>query len=77
MLFLNDIVDEKFVLSKETWASVKMPNAAGFYDDDRETTEKAFWNPKPCMANCKGDVKITGRARVIDVTPDDKSRPAD
>jgi len=72
-LFLNDIVDEKFVLSKETWGSVKMPNAGGFYDDDREATEKAFWNPKPCMTNCRPEAKITGRARVIDVTPDDKS----
>lgn len=72
MLFLNDIVDEKFVLSKETFGQVKMPNAGGFYDDDRETTEKAFWNPKPCTANCKPDVTITGRARVIDVTPDEK-----
>ena len=27
VLNLNDIVDDKFVLSKETWASVKMPNA--------------------------------------------------
>ena len=44
VLYLNDIVDDKFVLSKETWAQVKMPNAGGFYDDDRETTEKAFWN---------------------------------
>jgi cytochrome c len=73
MLFLNDIVDEKFVLSKETFSAVKMPNAGGFYDDDRETAEKAFWNPKPCMSACKLDVKITGRARVIDVTPDDKA----
>ena len=72
MLFLNDIVDEKFVLSKETFAGVKMPNAGGFYDDDRETAEKSFW-AAPCMTNCKADVKITGRARVIDVTPDDKS----
>ena len=40
MLFLNDIVDEKFVLSKETFASVKMPNAGGFYDDDRETSRE-------------------------------------
>jgi len=72
MLFLNDIVDEKFVLSHENFASVKMPNAGGFYDDDRETTEKAFWNTRPCMADCKPEVKITGRARVIDVTPDDK-----
>jgi cytochrome c len=75
MLYLNDIVDEKFVLSKDTFASVKMPNAGGFYDDDREASENSFWNPSPCMANCKADVKITGRARVIDVTPDDKSRP--
>src|SRR5438270_7909509 len=73
MLFLNDIVDEKFVLSRETFGQVKMPNAGGFYDDDRETTEKAFWNAKPCMTNCKPEAKITGRARVIDVTPDDKS----
>jgi S-disulfanyl-L-cysteine oxidoreductase SoxD len=72
MLFLNDIVDETFVLSHENFTSVKMPNAGGFYDDDRETAESAFWNPKPCMADCKPEVKITGRARVIDVTPDDK-----
>src|SRR5258707_12086049 len=38
MMFLNDIVDEKFVLSKETFGSVKMPNAAGFYADDRGTS---------------------------------------
>jgi len=73
MLFLNDIVDDKFVLSRETFAGVKMPNAGGFYDDDRETTEKSFWNPQPCMTSCKGEVTITGRARVIDVTPDDKA----
>jgi cytochrome c len=74
-LFLNDIVDDKFVLSKETFASVKMPNAGGFYDDDRETAEKAFWNPKPCMQDCKPEARITGRARVIDVTPDEKKPP--
>jgi cytochrome c len=66
-------VDESFVLSAGTWNQVKMPNAAGFIDDDRETSEKAFW-ADPCMADCKPDVRITGRARVIDVTPDDKQR---
>ena len=75
MLFLNDIVDEKFVLSRETFGSVKMPNAAGFYDDDRETAEKAFWNA-PCMTDCKPEAKVVGRARVIDVTPEDRRRPA-
>jgi len=69
MLFLNDIVDEKFVLSRETFGAVKMPNAGGFYDDDRETAETAFWNATPCVTNCKPEVTITGRAGIIDVTP--------
>lgn len=73
LLFLNDIVDDKFVLSKDNFTSVKMPNAGNFYDDDRETAEKSFWG-KPCMTNCKAHVTITGHARVIDVTPDDKAK---
>src|SRR6185503_15507699 len=76
MLFLNDIVDDKFVLSRATFGSVQMPNAGGFYDDDRETTEQAFWNT-PCMTNCKPEANVIGRARVIDVTPDDRRRSAD
>ena len=64
------------MLSKETWEQVKMPNANGFYDDDRETTEKAFWNKRPCMDNCRGPVTITGRARAVDVTPEDKGAAA-
>jgi mono/diheme cytochrome c family protein len=74
VLNLNDIVDDKFVLSKETWAQVKMPNQGGFYDDDREMTEKGFWNPNPCMKNCGPPVKIIGRAQAVDVTPDEKTQ---
>jgi cytochrome c len=72
VLNLNDIVDDNFVLSKETWKQVKMPNAAGFFDDDRERTEKAFWNRNPCMSDCRLPPKITGRAQAIDVTPEDE-----
>ncbi len=76
LLYLNDIVkDEEFELSDKNFTSVKLPNAAAFYDDDRETTEKAFWGKKPCMKDCKAEVKITGRAAVLDVTPDSKSAP--
>ena len=74
VLNLNDIVDDNFVLSEETWAQVKMPNSGGFFDDDRETSEKAFWNPNPCMKDCGGPVTITGRALSIDVTPDEKTQ---
>lgn len=76
LLHLNDIVKQDFELSKENFASVKMPNAGGFFDDDRETSEKAFWRKEPCMTNCKPEpAKVTGRARVIDVTPDSKTAP--
>jgi S-disulfanyl-L-cysteine oxidoreductase SoxD len=74
VLNLNDIVDDKFVLSKETWSQVKMPNQGGFFDDDRDQAEKAFWNAKPCMSNCRGPVQITGHAQAVDVTPDDKTK---
>ena len=72
VLNLNDIVDDNFVLSKETWNKVKMPNEGGVFDDDRQQAEKSFWT-KPCMKDCGPPVKITGRAAVIDVTPDDKT----
>ncbi|HUL88977.1 MAG TPA: cytochrome c [Pseudolabrys sp.] len=74
VLNLNDIVDDKFVLSRETWVEVKMPNRGGFYDDDREKTERAFWNSNPCMKDCRGPVKITGHAQAVDVTPDEKTQ---
>lgn len=74
VLNLNDIVDDKFVLSKATWGQVEMPNQGGFHDDDREKTEKAFWNKDPCMKDCRGPVKITKRAVAVDVTPDEKSQ---
>jgi cytochrome c len=74
LLYLNDIVDDSFVLTKETFKTIKMPNAAGFVDDDRTTAEKSFWNDKPCMTECKPEAKITGRARVLDVTPEEKTK---
>ena len=76
LLNLNDIVKEDFELSKENFASVKLPNVGGFYDDDRETAEKVFWKKNPCMKNCKPEpAKVTGRARAIDVTPDSTTGP--
>jgi S-disulfanyl-L-cysteine oxidoreductase SoxD len=76
VLFLNDVVKEDFELSRENFTSVKLPNAGAFYDDDRETTERSFWKKDPCMKNCKPEpAKVTGRARVLDVTPDSKTAP--
>ncbi|MBE1284114.1 MAG: c-type cytochrome [Rhodobacteraceae bacterium] len=72
ILYSNDLVDDDFVLSNENFLDVEMPNAGGFIIDDRETTEAHFWNPEPCMENCKDSVEITMRAMVLDVTPEDE-----
>ena len=76
ILFLNDVTkDPKFELNEKNLASVRMPNSEQFYDDDRKQTEKNFWSKQPCMKNCKEAVEITGRARVLDVTPESKTAP--
>jgi cytochrome c len=77
VLYLNDIIkDEKFELNATTFKSIKLPNEPNFYDDDRDTTEKAFWQKNPCMTNClPGEAKIIGRARAIDVTPETGKGP--
>lgn len=75
LLFLNDIVPESFELTRENFTTVQLPNAGGFFDDDRETAERAFWR-EPCMTNCRPDApRVTGRARMIDVTPEGRSGP--
>jgi cytochrome c len=70
LLNMNDVVPADFELSDKNFTSIRLPNEQAFYDDDREQAEKRFWNREPCMKNCKTDVKITARARVLDVTPD-------
>jgi mono/diheme cytochrome c family protein len=76
LLQMNDIVkDENFELSDKNFMSIKMPNAGGFLEDDRESSEKEFWTRKPCRTNCKPPQKVIGRAISIDVTPDSKSGP--
>ncbi|WP_204324346.1 hypothetical protein, partial [Stenotrophomonas maltophilia] len=49
LLNLNDVVKDDFELTRENFTSVRLPNVDGFYDDDRETTERAFWRADPCM----------------------------
>ncbi|QFS83825.1 Cytochrome c2 [Roseivivax sp. THAF40] len=71
ILYSNWIVEDDFVLSKENFLEVEMPNADGFIVDDRAETEYAQWRSEPCMSDCKDAVEITMRATVLDVTPDE------
>lgn len=76
LLSLNDVIkDPNLEINQSNLATIKLPNADGFYDDDRETTEKHFWNRQVCMKNCGAERKVTGRASVLDVTPDAKTGP--
>ena len=77
VLYLNDIIkDEKLELNATTFKTIKLPNEKNFRDDDRDTAEKALWRKNPCMTDClPGPAKITGRARVIDVTPEPGKGP--
>jgi len=72
ILYSNDLIEDDFVLSNETFLEVEMPNAGGFIIDDRAEAEYAQWTGAPCMENCKTEeVKVTMRAMVLDVTPEE------
>ncbi|MEM7524452.1 MAG: c-type cytochrome [Pseudomonadota bacterium] len=76
ILYSNDIVDDEFVLSNKTFLDVEMPNADGFFPDDRADSP-IFARRDVCMEACKDDVVITARARIVDVTPDEDSGVSD
>jgi cytochrome c len=77
VFYLNDIIkDEHFELNANSFKTIKLPNEPNFRDDDRDIAEKRLWRKSPCMTNClPGAAKITGRARVIDVTPEPGKAP--
>lgn len=71
LLFMNDVVtDSEFVLSKDNFTSIKMPNESGFFIDENLPDVPTLANGEPCMNNCKQIVEVTKRARIIDVTPE-------
>ncbi len=69
LLYANDLVDDEFVLSKDNFTEVRLPNEANFIEDSRPDTPMLS-DGEPCMSNCKTNVTVTMRARVLDVTPD-------
>ena len=78
ILYSNDLVDDDFTLSNETFLDVEMYNAEGFIVDDRPTSEYVIWSGEPCMSDCKsGPVEITRRASNVGVTPADDGSMVD
>ena len=77
LLYLNDLVDDDFVLSAEALAETRLLNEEAFYLDDRPEVELPRFSREPCMASCKDAVRITMRAAVLDVTPEDAAARAE
>lgn len=75
LLNLNDVVEDDFELSKQNFVKTRLPNEANFIDDTRPDTPLVAKGAEPCMKDCKpGVVKITGTARILDVTPDEAKK---
>ncbi len=72
ILYSNYLVEDDFELSHENFFDIDMPNAGGFFVDDRDVVEVPKFTGEPCMTDCKDKVEITMRARVLDVTPEEE-----
>ncbi len=67
LLFMNDVIDEDFEVSADTIGKIEMPNKANFFFDSRPDAQPAG---EACMKDCITGIKVVGRARVLDVTPE-------
>ena len=64
VLYLNEIVDEDFVLTKENFSTIKMPNEPNFFEDDRPDVQNTA-----CMKDCKDPASIKVTSTIQGVTP--------
>ncbi len=69
ILYLNDLVDEDYMLSAQNFLENSLPNEGNFFLDDRAITELPLFSGEPCMRACKEGVEITSRAELLDITP--------
>lgn len=66
VLYLNELVDEDFVLTQGNLAQIEMPNAGNFYRDDRPDVQN-----QRCMKDCKDPASISVVQSLRGVTPTD------
>jgi cytochrome c5 len=68
VLYLNDLVEDDFVLAADNLASIEMPNQDGFFFDDRPDT-----NNTACMKNCKdpASIRITSEPSIATLQEDE------
>ena len=64
VLYLNEIVDEDFVLTRENFSEIEMPNKDGFFHDDRPDVKAVA-----CMEDCKDPSSIKIVSTIGGVSP--------
>lgn len=72
LLYMSDIIDEDYDLSHQNIGSVEMPNRDNFFLPDPRPDAQTIGS-QPCMTQCSVSTNILGRARDIDVTPENES----
>jgi len=70
ILYSNGLVEDDFVLSNENFTDIVMPNADGFYVDDRNDVEVPLFSAEACMSDCIAPVHVTRRATDLQSTPE-------
>jgi len=64
VLNLNDLVDDDFVLSRNNFSTIEMPNKEGFFVDDRPDVK----NPR-CLSDCLDPATIKIVETIAGITP--------
>ena len=72
LLYMNDIIDDEFEVSQENIGTIEMPNRNGFMMPDPRPDAQPI-SGVACMKNCDVPTKVIGKARDIDVTPENES----
>ena len=72
VLYLNDLVEDDFSLSRENFTAVKLPNETAFVDDPRPDVDNTR-----CMQSCRDpeSITITWDSTDLGVTPTQHLQP--
>jgi S-disulfanyl-L-cysteine oxidoreductase SoxD len=69
ILYSGGLVEDDFELTHENFTEIVLPNAAGFYPDDRDALEIPLFTQEPCMSDCREAPQVSFRATMLDVSP--------
>lgn len=72
LLYMNDIINDDFEVNQDNIGTIEMPNRDGFMMPDPRPDAQPI-SGLACMKDCDVPTTVIGKARDIDVTPEDES----